>query len=257
MKGKYLRFAFLGWLSGMAGGLLLMTPQAWIASSGGDIWLIGMLSIWSLPYAMKPVLAIFLDALRSKYAWSYSELVNGLIVLLAILIVLLGGVNPVSQKTHFSLLLSMGCALASMLDTCIDGARIQLDKPGEQEMVAGYYTSGYRVGIIGASGLGLVLAKYYGWLLLYQGAGAVMFTGWWLVEITLGREDVESSKHALGKWSIQEVKSWITQKSIQLVLGVVILVKLHDVFVESMLQSYLINHLHLEVDTVGILCFLK
>ncbi|MEC8063481.1 MAG: hypothetical protein VX112_01370 [Pseudomonadota bacterium] len=238
----------------MASGLLLVTPQAWIASLGGDIWLLGMLSVLSLPFAVKPLLAILLDSLRNRLAWTYIHILRSMILFFGVLLFWLGGVDPLSQTLYFSSLLCLGCFIASMIDICIDGARIQHDGAGEQEMVAGYYTTGYRIGLISVSGLGLVLAKYYGWVVLYQGAGVAMATSWVLIKATqVSGETNVDKQDKNNNWDYSAVKNWLIQKSIQLVVIVVLLIKLHDIFVESMLQSYLINHLHLGVDTVGLI----
>lgn len=254
MKHILLHFSFLGLLSGMASGLLLVTPQAWIANLGGDIWLLGMLSVLSLPFAVKPLLAILLDSLRNRWAWTYVHVLRSLILSFGVLLIWLGGVDPLTQTLYFSSLLCLGCFIASMIDICIDGARIQHDGPGVQEMVAGYYTTGYRIGLISVSGLGLVLAKYYGWVLLYQGAGIAMATSWVLIKAMPSATGTNVDRHnKINNWDYNAVKNWLTQSSIQVVIIVVLLIKLHDILVESMLQSYLINHLHLGVDTVGII----
>jgi len=165
-------------LMGFASGLpLLLTGsvlQAWMTDKGVDLSTIGLFALVGLPYTLKFMWAPILDRYTLPFfgrrrGWLFSA---QLCLILSLLFLSL-------QQPDIS---PFGVAIAALLvtffsasqDIVIDAYRRETLADNEQGLGASFYVNGYRIGMLLASGGGLILADFVDFSTFYQLIALIM-----------------------------------------------------------------------------------
>ncbi len=168
-------------LMGFACGLpLLLTTtvlQAWMKEQGVDLAVIGMMALVGLPYTLKflwaPVLDRFtLPLLGRRRGWLFVAQIA-----LVISISNLGFSDPVTHPWLLAFVAFLVTFFSASQDIVVDAYRRE-DLPDEElGLGSSLYVNGYRVGMLLASGGGLILADYLPFSMVYQIMAACMLPG--------------------------------------------------------------------------------
>ena len=158
-------------LMGFASGLpLLLTGsvlQAWMTDAGISLENVGLLALIGLPYTLKFAWAPLLDRfslpfLGRRRGWlllTQAALV-GMLVLLALS-------NPSATPLLVGLIALAVSFLSATQDIVIDAYRREHLPDNELGLGSGFYVYGYRIGMLLASGGGLMLADVIGFTSTY------------------------------------------------------------------------------------------
>ncbi len=168
-------------LMGFACGLpLLLTItvlQAWMKEQGVDLTVIGMISLVGLPYTLKflwaPVLDRFtLPFLGRRRGW--------LLVAQTALMVSISGLgftDPGKNPWMMAVAAFLVTFFSASQDIVVDAYRRE-DLPDEElGMGSSLYVNGYRIGMLLASGGGLIMADHMPFFMVYQIMAACMLPG--------------------------------------------------------------------------------
>ncbi len=168
-------------LMGFAGGLpLLLTGsvlQAWMSRDGVDLATIGLFAFVGLPYTLK----FFWAPLMDRYTPALLGRRRGWLLLTQVALILaLLGLSLTSPAAA-----PMGVAAAALLvtffsasqDIVIDAYRREALHDEEQGLGASLYVNGYRIGMLLASGGGLILADFLPFPTVYQLMAVFMLIG--------------------------------------------------------------------------------
>nr|WP_286009919.1 AmpG family muropeptide MFS transporter [Larsenimonas salina] len=177
-------------LMGFASGLpLLLTGsvlQAWMTDSGVSLENVGLLALVGLPYTLKFAWAPLLDRfhlpfLGRRRGWLLitQALLVGMLIVMAL-------TDP-SITPLFMGLVALGVSfLSATQDIVIDAYRREHLPDNELGLGSGFYVYGYRVGMLLASGGGLMLADVIGftqtYLLMAGLLGVAMLVTLWAPE---------------------------------------------------------------------------
>lgn len=168
-------------LMGFACGLpLLLTItvlQAWMKEEGVDLTVIGMMALVGLPYTLKFLWAPFLDRftlpfLGRRRGWL-------LIAQTALLLAIagLGFTQPKENPWMLAFAAFLVTFFSASQDIVVDAYRRE-DLPDEElGLGSALYVNGYRVGMLLASGGGLILADYMPFSMVYLIMAACMLPG--------------------------------------------------------------------------------
>jgi len=168
-------------LMGFACGLpLLLTItvlQAWMKDQGVDLTVIGMMSLVGLPYTLKflwaPVLDRFtLPFLGRRRGW--------LLVAQAALMVSISGLgftDPGKNPWMMAVVAFLVTFFSASQDIVVDAYRREDLPDQELGMGSSLYVNGYRVGMLLASGGGLIMADHMPFFMVYQIMAACMLPG--------------------------------------------------------------------------------
>jgi len=174
LSGRMLAAFVMGFASGLP---LLLTGsllQAWMKESGVDLSTIGLFALVGLPYTLKFVWAPLMDRYvppffgrRRGWLFVWQLFLSASIALLAF-----------SDPERHLLLAALASLLLSFFsasqDIVIDAYRRESLADDEQGMGASLYVGGYRVGMLLASGGGLILADLIGYSATYLLMAAAM-----------------------------------------------------------------------------------
>lgn len=178
LREVFSRRMLMALLMGFASGLpLLLTGsvvQAWMTDEGVDLTTIGLFALVGLPYTLKFVWAPLLDRFTPPFLGRRRGWLFPVQLILAGVIYYLSLQNPSAS--------AMGVAIAALLvtffsatqDIVIDAYRRESLSDDEQGLAASLYVNGYRIGMLLASGGGLILADMVSFATVYQIMAAIM-----------------------------------------------------------------------------------
>lgn len=162
---------------GFAGGLPLFltsrTLQAWMTVEGVDLKTIGLFSLVGLPYSIKVLWSPLMDRfvppfLGRRRGW--------LLVTQVLLILALLGLSFCDPKQ--AALLAVAALLVAFMsasqDIVIDAYRSDILEHKEMGAGAAVYVTGYRLGMLAAGSLALVLADHMSWPWVYRGLALLL-----------------------------------------------------------------------------------
>ncbi|MGZ3304883.1 MAG: AmpG family muropeptide MFS transporter [Asticcacaulis sp.] len=172
----------LGFSAGLPFLLVGATLGMWLRKEGASLTLIGIFSGVSLWYGAKVLWAPFMDKVRLPllYRWlgqrrSYMLLSQALV---AAGLLLMAAVGP---KTHLGVFLAGGLLVAfaaASQEIAIDAWRVEETRSdADQALNPSFYNFGYRLGILFANSLVLLLSDAIGWAKSYGAMAACMSVG--------------------------------------------------------------------------------
>jgi PAT family beta-lactamase induction signal transducer AmpG len=171
----------LGFSSGLPFYLIFDTLSAWLRASGLSLEVIGFFGLVTMIYSFKFLWAPLIDRARVPVltAWlghrrSWMLVCQGAIMLGLWLV---AGSDPASSLTTvavFALLVGFSSATQ---DIAIDAWRIEAVDVSRQGAMAAAHQWGYRVGLLVAGAVPLLLADVYGWNLSYAVMAVLMIVG--------------------------------------------------------------------------------
>jgi PAT family beta-lactamase induction signal transducer AmpG len=170
--------AWIALLMGFASGLpLLLTLtvlQAWLTQSDISLVTVGMIGLVGLPYNFKFLWAPLLDRF---YVMTVGRRKSWLLIsqiFLSLSIVFMGTQDPLESLNLIVASAILITFFSATQDIVIDAYRRESLKDQEQGIGAMMYTYGYRLGMLLASGGGLILADLYSFNLVYFFMAVVM-----------------------------------------------------------------------------------
>jgi PAT family beta-lactamase induction signal transducer AmpG len=166
-----------GFSSGLPLYLTGQTLQAWMTSANVSLQDIAAMSLVGLAYTFKFSWAPLLD----RYALPFLGRRRGWVLVtqlgLVVAIVSMGLVDPVTQPGLLAVLAVIVAALSASQDIVLDAYNADLLAPEERAAGAAIYVVGYRVAMLLVGTIGLALADYVPWSVIYSVTGALVLVG--------------------------------------------------------------------------------
>ena len=217
----------LGFTSGLPLVLTQSTLQAWMRSAGVDLKTVGLFALAGLPYTLKFVWSPLMDRYRPPFLGRRRGWI--LLMFLAIL-ALLGCLAQSDPHTHLRgmAMLAMGVAFCSAsADINVDAYRTEL-LPGK---LLGPGTSlhitGYRLGMVVAGGLALILADWLPWRVVYLLMALTLLPG--IVATCFAPEpDTPGAPRTLREAVVDPFTGFMRRRRALEVLAFILLYKLGD-----------------------------
>ena len=176
-SGRMLVALLMGFSSGLPLLLTGSVLQAWMTDEGVDLGTIGLFALVGLPYTLKFLWAPLVD----RYAVPLLGRRRGWLVLiqlcLMLAITLLGWTHPAQNALPVALVALLVTFFSASQDIVIDAYRREALADRELGLGASLYVNGYRVGMLLASGGGLILADFIPFSQVYALMAAVMLVG--------------------------------------------------------------------------------
>lgn len=145
--------------------------EALFTEFGASLKVIGLTSIFHLPWNLKFLWGPYLDEYACKRRWLlWTELFLFITILGLALSVTLPDVVVLSVASVFFLLMAF---LSATHDIAIDGYYLEALDKTDQSRFVGYRVAAYRVAMLVAGGLLLIIVKYFGWFLTFLIAGFI------------------------------------------------------------------------------------
>jgi PAT family beta-lactamase induction signal transducer AmpG len=175
-SGRMLVALLMGFSCGLPLLLTITVLQAWMKEAGVDLTVIGLMALVGLPYTLKFIWAPLFDRFRLPFLGRRRGWLLCSQVALAAAIAALGMADP-----HSPWLVAGAACLVTFFsasqDIVVDAYRREDLADSELGLGSSLYVNGYRVGMLLASGGGLILADHIPFSAVYLIMAACMLPG--------------------------------------------------------------------------------
>lgn len=171
----------LGFASGLPNLLIFDTLSAWLRDSGLSLKVISFFSLATLAYSFKFLWAPLIDraVLPGLTAWLGRRRAWMLVAQAAVIVglLLVAGGDPKTGLVRIAIFAVLTGFASATQDIVVDAWRIEASEVSRQGAMAAAYQWGYRIAIIVAGAIPLVLADHLGWNLAYGSMAGLMVIG--------------------------------------------------------------------------------
>lgn len=167
----------MGFSCGLPLLLTISVLQAWMKEEGVDLTVIGMMALVGLPYTVKFLWAPVLD----RFTMPFLGRRRGWLLLAQLALVLsisgLGFTDPVGNPWMVAFSAFLVTFFSASQDIVVDAYRREDLSDEELGLGSSLYINGYRVGMLLASGGGLIMADHMSFSFVYLIMAACMLPG--------------------------------------------------------------------------------
>jgi len=176
-SGRMLVALSMGFACGLPLLLTITVLQAWMKETGVDLAVIGLMALVGLPYTAKFLWAPFLD----RYTLPFLGRRRGWLLIIQIALIMaiagLGLTDPESNPWMVAFVAFVVTFFSASQDIVVDAYRRE-DLPDEElGLGSSLYVNGYRVGMLLASGGGLIMADHLSYAIVYLIMAGCMLPG--------------------------------------------------------------------------------
>ena len=230
---------------GFASGLpLLLTGsvmQAWMTDEGVDLATIGLFALVGLPYTLKFLWAPALDRYTPKLlgrrrGWL---LISQLCLIISILALSLN--RPQESVLLLGITAILLTFFSASQDVVIDAYRREALPENELGLGASLYVNGYRVGMLLASGGGLILADHISFPQVYQVMAGVMLVGVLTTLLAPEPENPAGKPKTLREAVINPFVEYFSRQDAILILLFILLYKVGDTMASHMSTPFYLD----------------
>jgi PAT family beta-lactamase induction signal transducer AmpG len=234
--------AFLmGFSCGLPLLLTISVLQAWMKEEGVDLTVIGMMALVGLPYTLKFLWAPFLDRFTLPFLGRRRGWLLVAQVALIFSIAGLGSTDPGNNPWLVAFAAFVVTFFSASQDIVVDAYRRE-DLPDEElGLGSSLYVNGYRIGMLLASGGGLIMADYIPFSMVYLIMAACILPGVLTTllapepEITLGTP--ETIKEAV----FDPLVEYFKRQSALWILAFILFYKIGDTMASAMTMPFYLD----------------
>jgi len=177
ISGRMLVALLMGFSSGLPLLLTGSVLQAWMTDEGVDLGTIGLFALVGLPYTLKFLWAPLTD----RYCFPFFGRRRGWLITIQLALVLsiagLGWTQPAQTPFTVAVVAWLLAFFSASQDIVIDAYRRESLADNELGLGSALYVNGYRIGMLLASGGGLIMADLIGFSMVYQFMALIMLVG--------------------------------------------------------------------------------
>jgi len=242
MLSRRMVVAFImGFACGLPLLLTLTILQAWMKEEGVDITVIGLMALVGLPYTVKFLWAPFLDRFTIPFfgrrrGWMLLAQVS-----LMLSIIFLGFTNPGQNPWLVAFAAFLVTFFSASQDIVIDAYRRE-DLPDEElGLGSSLYVNGYRVGMLLASGGGLIMADIIPFSMVYLIMAFCLVPGILTTFLTPEPSIVDGTPQTLREAVINPLKEYFSREGALWILAFILLYKIGDSMASSMTTPFYLD----------------
>ena len=177
LSGRMLVALMMGFSCGLPLLLTISVLQAWMKEEGMDLTAIGMMALVGLPYTLKFLWAPFLDRFTLPFLGRRRGWLLVAQVALIFSIAGLGSTDPGNNPWMVAFAAFLVTFFSASQDIVVDAYRREDLPDAELGLGSSLYVNGYRVGMLLASGGGLIMADYIPFSMVYLIMAACILPG--------------------------------------------------------------------------------
>ena len=241
----YSRRMLVAFIMGFACGLpLLLTLsllQAWMKQEGVDLTIIGLMALVGLPYTLKFLWAPFLDRFTLSLLGRRRGWLLVAQVALMISIAGLGMTNPGKSPWMVAFAAFLVTFFSASQDIVVDAYRRE-DLPDEElGLDSSLYVKGYRVGMLLASGGGLIMADQMPFSVVYLIMAVCMLPGVVTTIFTPEPPLTMGTPGNLKEAVIDPLVEYFSRNGAVWILGFILLYKIGDTMASAMTMPFYLD----------------
>jgi len=229
-SGRILVAFLMGFSSGLPLLLTGSVLQAWMTEAGVNLGTIGLFALVGLPYTLKFAWAPILDRYTlSAFLGRRRGWLLVIQLVLALTIAALGLTDPGISPLSVAVAALLVTFFSASQDIVIDAYRRESLADDEQGLGASFYVNGYRLGMLLASGGGLILADFIPFSWVYFIMAGAMLAG--IVTTLFAREPevAVGTPKTLREAVVQPFLEYFSRRDAVLILLFILLYKIGDI----------------------------
>ncbi len=241
----------LGFASGLPLPLTGGTLQAWLTIAGVDLRTIGIFSLVGLPYIIKFVWAPLMDRFVPTWLGRRRGWILPIQFGLLVGIGLMGFIHPAYAPLMLGALAFLVAFTSASQDIVIDAYRTDVLYEKERGIGAATFVLGYRIAMLIAGALALIMSDHIGWQNTYLIMAIIMVVG---IMGTLTGPEPEGNTAA--PKSLKEavwgpLQDFMTRRFALSMVLLIILYKLGDAYAGTMTTTFLLRGAGFSATEVG------
>jgi PAT family beta-lactamase induction signal transducer AmpG len=245
LKTVFSRRMLVSFIMGFACGLpLLLTIsllQAWMKDEGVDLTVIGMMALVGLPYTVKFLWAPILD----RYTLPFLGRRRGWLLIaqaaLMCSIVGLGLTNPGENPWMVAVAAFIVTFFSASQDIVVDAYRREDLADKELGLGSSLYVNGYRLGMLLASGGGLIMADHMSYSIVYMIMAACMLPGVVTTFLTPEPATPLGKPQSMKEAVIDPLVEYFARQGALWILAFVLLYKIGDTMASAMTTPFYLD----------------
>ena len=240
-SGRMIVALLMGFSCGLPLLLTITVLQAWMKEEGVDLTVIGLMALVGLPYTLKFLWAPFLD----RYTLPFLGRRRGWLLIAQIFLIFsiagLGLTDPGGHPWMVAFAALLVTFFSASQDIVVDAYRRE-DLPDEElGLGSSFYINGYRVGMLLASGGGLILADHVSFSTVYLIMAACMLpsvlTTFFAPEPEIAAGTPESLKEAV----LYPLIDYFSRKEALWILAFILFYKMGDTMASAMTTPFYLD----------------
>ena len=236
------RRMLVAFLMGFSGGLPLLLTwgvlQAWMTEKGVDLTWIGMISLVQIPYTWKFLWAPFLDRFVPPFLGRRRGWLLIAQIALMVAIVGLGYSDPVKNTGLMIVAALLVAFFSATQDIVIDAYRREDLSDEELGLGSSMYVYGYRLGMLLASGGGLILADHISFSQVYFLMSLCMLPGILTTLLTPEPEVVVGTPQTMKEAVVEPFVDYFSRNGAIWILVFILLYKIGDTMASGITMPF-------------------
>lgn len=240
-SGRMFVALIMGFSSGLPLLLTITVLQAWMKEEGVDLTVIGMMALVGLPYTVKFLWAPFLD----RYTLCFLGRRRGWLLMAQLALVPsiagLGLTDPANHPWMVAFAAFLVTFFSASQDIVVDAYRRE-DLPDEElGLGSSLYVNGYRLGMLLASGGGLILADHISFSSVYMVMAGCMLPG--IVTTLMAPEPPlpAGAPRRLREAVVDPLIEYFTRQGALWMLAFILLYKIGDTMASAMTTPFYLD----------------
>lgn len=250
---RELAVLFLGFSSGLPLLLSSGTLQAWLAVSQIKTETIGLFALVGLPYTLKFLWAPLIDRFSARWLGRRRSWILLMQLAIAGVLFLMALTEPERQLWGLALLALLLATLSATQDIAIDAWRTDTLTAEERGLGAAIFVLAYRVGMIVANSVALVVAQYYGWPVTYFVMAFLMSIGIVATLLAPERDTAHLAPTSLSEAIVGPVREFFQRKDVWALFALIVLYKFGDAFASALSTTFLIRGAGFSLAQIGLI----
>lgn len=240
-SGRMLVTFVMGFSCGLPLLLTITLLQAWMKDEGVDLAMIGMMSLVGLPYTVKFLWAPFLD----RYIPAFFGRRRGWLICAQLLLVLsvagLGFTEPGRNPLCVILAAILVTFFSATQDIVVDAFRRESLPDKELGLGSSLYINGYRVGMLLASGGGLIMADTLSYRTVYLIMAACILPCILATVLSPEPEISAGTPKTIREAVVEPLIEYFSRKGAIWILAFIVLYKIGDTMASAMTIPFYID----------------
>ncbi|MFH0821277.1 MAG: MFS transporter [Pseudomonadota bacterium] len=231
LNKKLVYVTLLYFAEGLPYGILEQTLPVYFRLHGMSLVHLGLLSVLSLPYALKFLWAPAVDFLGKRRQWIW-----GAQFLMAAGIMLILPLDPSKPDSLLWTTIACFAVLSATQDIAIDAYTIELLEPSELGIANGFRQAAYRLALVFSGGFFVAAGGWVGWGATYMAAaGILVICG--LLSMSLPAVEITRPGFSPGS-VLLPVKDFLRRKGVLPVAAFILFYKLGDMAIGPMVRPF-------------------
>ncbi len=231
----------MGFACGLPLLLTMSVLQAWMKDEGVDLTVIGMMALVGLPYTLKLIWAPFLDRFTLPFLGRRRGWMLVAQIALTVSIAGLGQSNPVQNPWLLAFAAFLVTFFSASQDIVIDAYRREDLSDEELGLGSSLYINGYRIGMLLASGGGLIMADYMSFSTVYLILAGCMLPGLITTLLTPEPGTPAGIPQTMREAVIDPLVEYFSRKDALLILAFILLYKVGDTMASAMTTPFYLD----------------